>query len=267
MYDYHKYFLYYCQRAGERALTESAIFESSLSRIWSKAGKYDYAIISASRGDLKNKQNAANTDKLLRYLVSLGYSCTKLEGHFEEKHPDNPIHVVEVSFFVANQPTPTNKVPVPTDEFFRDIMVAGIEYEQESVLLKRADNPTTYLMGLEDMSDVPYPLVLNSSTGMPVGATPLGKISSGKELSQNYSRIKGKYFVFHESVENYVLPKIRGRYTFSPAVEAILEAKERTLDRLVEEMGERRGVEHFKRVYEQRYKQRLDLFTKMYYRE
>lgn len=164
---------YLARFISEDVNRKHVIKESSLSRLYEYAQKFDCAIISASRGNPADSTNCAgdqlpnvddvygssnakpgqnrrktkkysinrvNTMQLDADLKAFGYVVVPVRGaYLEELSPQVHRRVSENSFFVVNAEEDT--------QFFGNLADLGIKYCQDSVLLSPKGAKSAYLIG------------------------------------------------------------------------------------------------------------------------
>lgn len=167
------------------------LIESSLSRLWDASRKHDYGTITAfrDRADCNTGKVFTKSDKLKRNaslvskLLSKGYSVTKIKGSYIENYgSDDAREVGENSFFVVDIHD--------TKNLKKDLMLLGEYFEQDSIIFGLAGKQGD-LIGTSRCEKA-YP-------GYHVIATQGGAIfGKGGEFM---SRVKGRPFVFSESLE------------------------------------------------------------------
>ncbi len=103
------------------------VFESSLSRLFSKMQEHDTGTITAFRGEYTKKENRARNRELLSDLVVMGYRVTEVDGSYIENfNTPQANEVKEDSFFVEDW--------ADKGRLRADLEKLGQKYEQDSVL-------------------------------------------------------------------------------------------------------------------------------------
>jgi hypothetical protein len=155
-----------------------AVNEASLGRVWQhmqKSGKQSFAILTSWRAGKTKRENIADFKKLQGEVRSLGSGFFKLAGHWKEcQDPDIPyeqcpkdqlVDAAEPSLFV-------------TGLKLKDVKRLGARYEQDAIVF---GGPET---------DGKVVLVKRGG-----GVSDIGSFSPSK-VSQAYSRVRGRPFVF-----------------------------------------------------------------------
>ena len=116
--------------------------ESSLNRIRQKDSKGGMAIMSAQRGDMTKKQNAARSKQLDKDIRGAGLpGPTKVSGRYtENKGQKNERKVGERSSVVSSGKMGKRK-------FKKAITKLGKKYNQDSVLIKKKPKSDAALVG------------------------------------------------------------------------------------------------------------------------
>jgi hypothetical protein len=173
--------------------------ESSLSRIWSQTRKHDFGTITAFRsardcgvGEKYTKsENLKRNKSLLSKLIAKGYGVTKIKGSYIENYgSSNAKEVGENSFMVIDLKDSRN--------LRKDLLSLGEEFEQDSIIFGKAGSPGI-LIGTNKCAEG-YP---GYHKEVLQGGAVFGK------TGQFMSRVKGRPFIFSESVEieEYAVPK------------------------------------------------------------
>jgi len=188
------------KRLIQEELSKKLMNESSLSRIYAHTRKHDFGTITAFRsardcgnGEKYTKaENLKRNKSLLAKLRAKGYGVTKIKGSYIENYGSkNAKEVGENSFFVVDLKDSGN--------LKKDLLALGEEFEQDSIIYGKADSAGV-LIGTNNCPDG-YP---GYRKEVSQGGAIFGK------TGQFMSRIKGRPFVFAESVEiitEYAAPK------------------------------------------------------------
>jgi hypothetical protein len=178
--------------------------ESSLSRVWSQTKKHDFGTITAFRSarDCGNgekytkEENMKRNTSLLAKLRAKGYGVTKIKGSYIENFGSpNAREVGENSFLVVDIKDSGN--------LKKDLMNLGEEFEQDSIIFGKAGE-SGVLIGTNMCPDG-YP---GYHKEVSQGGALFGK------TGQFMSRVKGRPFVFSESLEftEYAAPKFPSEF-------------------------------------------------------
>jgi len=153
--------------------------ESSLNRIRQKDKKGGMAIMSAQRGDMTKKQNAARSKQLDKDIRGAGLpGPTKVSGRYtENKGQKNERKVGERSSVVSSGKMGKRK-------FKKAITKLGKKYNQDSVLIKKKPKGSAALVGTNKSS---YPGMGKSDK--------VGKMNPGK-TGEFDTKIKNKTFTY-----------------------------------------------------------------------
>ena len=153
--------------------------ESSLNRIRQKDSKGGMAIMSAQRGDMTKKQNAARSKQLDKDIRGAGLpGPTKVSGRYtENKGQKNERKVGERSSVVSSGKMGKRK-------FKKAITKLGKKYNQDSVLIKKKPKGSAALVGTNKSS---YPGMGKSDK--------VGKMNPGK-TGEFDTKIKNKTFTY-----------------------------------------------------------------------
>lgn len=198
--------------------SEITINESSLSRIWEQAKKFDTGTISAFRSktncgedkldddgeilelstEISKKINRDNNAKLKKQLLGLGYGVTKIKGTYIENFgSDKAVEVDEESFIVVDLKDSGN--------LKKDLEKLGNMYDQDSITFSKKSGEY-YLIGTNKCPNA-YPGYKREQK--------LGKPMFG-DKGEFFSKINGRPFVFKESLDkaldvltNYTPTEIR----------------------------------------------------------
>jgi hypothetical protein len=166
--------------------TES-LFESSLSRLYSKYNNHAVGAITGFRGTRTRAENKSINSKLLAYLLSKGYSVTKVKGAYVENFgSDDAKEVGEESFFVANAKVNGDD----KGQLEADLVNLGKMFDQDSILIVPYGGKGT-LVGTSNRDNA-FP-----SLGDRVE---VGSAKFGGPVGQFYSRVNGRKFAFEEMV-------------------------------------------------------------------
>ena len=153
--------------------------ESSLNRIRQKDSKGGMAIMSAQRGDMTKKQNAARSKQLDKDIRGAGLpGPTKVSGRYtENKGQKNERKVGERSSVVSSGKMGKRK-------FKKAITKLGKKYNQDSVLIKKKPKGSAALVGTNKSS---YPGMGKRDK--------VGKMNPGK-TGEFDTKIKNKTFTY-----------------------------------------------------------------------
>jgi hypothetical protein len=118
------------------------LFENrNLGRKLSRAARFGYIIISASRGENTPAQNRAETERLKRAIIDGGWSYAPVwGGYIENQGEPTEREVLERSFIV----TAADRKGDPKEGLFEQGAVWCGEYRQESFLYCGLDRPMAY---------------------------------------------------------------------------------------------------------------------------
>jgi len=174
-------------------LNESLLNESGLSRVWKQTQEHDFGTITAFRGakdcgkgePYSKSDNMKRNKSLTAKLQALRYGVTKIKGSYIENYgSENEQEVGENSFIVIDiQDKGTLK---------NDLLKLGEEFEQDSIIFGKAGKGGS-LIGTNKCPDG-YPGYHKEAKQ---GGAIFGK------TGEFMSRVKGRPFVFSESVEHY----------------------------------------------------------------
>ena len=154
------------------------IEESSLTRLKSKAEKGGTAIMSASRGNLSNKENTARARKLDRDIRGkFGKGATKVIGKYNEKDEKTgkTKRVKERSNVIQSGKMGKRK-------FKKAVKSLGKKYGQDSVITQQKGNKDATLKRTR-------------KGGLPKRNIKLGKMRPGRS-GENETQKKGKTFTY-----------------------------------------------------------------------
>lgn len=185
--------------------------ESSLSRIWSKFKDHDAGIITSFRGNKDHKTNLKNNKLLMSYLMSNGYSVTKVKGSYIENFgTDEAKEVSEDSFVVVDHKDSGN--------LKSDLIRMGKAFDQDSILF--IDNEKDAVLIGTNNSD--FPGIDNEVS--------IGKAKFGKDASEFFTRVNGRKFAFENitHVEELEVPQ-------SPNSRLVMKKYLEEVERLLEE--------------------------------
>ena len=152
--------------------------ESSMSRIKAQSDKGGTAIMSASRGNLSNKENRARAKKLDRDIRGkFGKGATKVTGKYDEKDEKTgeTKRVKERSHIIQQGKMGKRK-------FKKAVKSLGKKYGQDSVI--------TQQKGSKDAT-----LKRTRKGGLPKRNIKLGKMRPGRS-GENETQKKGKTFTY-----------------------------------------------------------------------
>lgn len=194
----------------EEELEPIGLEESGLARIYSKVKDHVTGAITGFRSSRTRNENRAINKQILAYLLSKGYSVTKVKGAYVENYgKDGEKEVGEESFFVANE-----KVFGADDKDLEaDLVALGQKYDQDSVLIVRDGKGE--LIGTSNRDNA-WP-----SFGERV---PVGQGKFGKAAGQFFSRVKGRQFAFEEVSEVPMPETINGIRAMKIMAEQVEEA-------------------------------------------
>jgi hypothetical protein len=160
--------------------------ESSLSRIWDKTQKHSCGTISAFRGDRTYRENDRNHKKLSAYLLSKGYSLTKIDGTYIENFgSDDEEDVNERSLFVCNH----NVGGGDDGQLENDLFKMGEYFDQDSVLIIPLGGKDAYLFGTSKRDNA-YPSYGQKEI--------VGDGKYGKVAGEFLSKIRGRRFAYEQ---------------------------------------------------------------------
>jgi hypothetical protein len=158
--------------------------ESSLSRLWDETQKHSCGTISAFRGDRIYQENDLNHKKLVAYLLSKGYSFTKIDGTYIENFGSNDEEDInERSLFVCNH----NVEGGDGGELEEDLFKMGEYFNQDSVLIIPLGGEGAYLFRTSKRDNA-YPSYGQKEI--------VGNGRYGKVAGQFLSKIQGRSFAY-----------------------------------------------------------------------
>lgn len=184
----------------------TALNESSLTRVWKQAQKYDTGTISAYRdakdcneGEPYTKKDKEKRSVILKSkLIKLGYGITTVKGtYIENFKTKNAIKVKEKAFLVIDIKGSGN--------LWRDLTKLGLEFEQDSVTYSKPSGE--YVIIGTNKCPKGYPGFKK--------VIKLGKSMFGKK-GEFYSKVNGRPFVFEsccndiDTISKYPPTQIRG---------------------------------------------------------
>ncbi len=165
--------------------------ESGLSRIYLQTQKFDYGTITAFRSAREcntgkpytKTENKARNKSLLNKMMTKGYSVTKIKGSYIENYGSDDEREVGESSFIVIDIKESGKLK-------SDLLKFGEAFEQDSVIYSDAGGKAA-LIGTNKCPNG-YPGYHKSISQ---GAGIFGK------TGEFMSRVKGRPFVFSESIE------------------------------------------------------------------
>lgn len=202
--------------------------ESSLSRLWRKYKESDSGTISAFRGEYSKDENMARSKKLQSILIGAGFSVTSVDGvYIENMGTPEEKRVKEKSFIVFDYQNKGN---------LKEMLKAlGEKFDQDAVTYSDASTGKYILIGTTKRD--------NSGVGYHQEVT-LGKPMFGKD-GEMYSSVKGRPFIFAESVENDSLDMKLIDYQFNTKLFFQKERKDFLNEWMLTEASLGRLVQHF----------------------
>jgi len=176
--------------------------ESSLSRVYKHMIEHESAIITAFRDDPDDlercvgetdggelavdphRENKLRNKNLKATLLSLGYGVTRVDGSYiEDFNTPQAVEVAEESFFVVNL--------TDSSKFFKDIVLLGEQFCQDSVLLIPKGGSVAHLTGTNHSEFPGYGEQLS-----------MGNRQLGEE-GEFMTRVRNRPFLYKEGLETY----------------------------------------------------------------